>query len=116
MPTLLGDSRDPINAQVAHLSMRRESRPLWDMLALTDSVLDQVAGPLVGLEGGEFAECFGAAAEIVEDYQLWSASVVEGILALRYSRNAAPMVDNMFGVVAGSFSHPLWAINESRVL
>jgi hypothetical protein len=68
-----GSDRNLINAQVAHLSMRRQAGQLWDVVGLSTPVLDRCAGFFTQLQaaGSEYTAHFASARRILVDFRSW---------------------------------------------
>lgn len=74
----LGEFRRPINTQVAHLSIAREAGRLWNVLALTNSVLGECGRFFDSLEAhtSPFVEPFATAASSTSDFLEWAEEML----------------------------------------
>lgn len=74
----LGEFRRPINTQVAHLSIAREAGRLWNVLALTHSVLGECGRFFDALEThtSPFVEPFATAAASTFGFLEWAEEIL----------------------------------------
>lgn len=74
----LGEFRRPINKQVAHLSISREAGRLWNVLALTHSVLSECGRFFDAIEAhaSPFVEPFSTAASSTFDFLEWAEELL----------------------------------------